>query len=304
MPKKKIAAVFFLGCLLLGCLLVPYVWHKKEILKQSDAKPFFTEIPVAQYTHSNLPCFDIVLSGKTLTAILDLGYTRQVSLRSDLVPTILEKQFLKTVPVWGVRGERFQQNLYRARAVKIDNLNIAPILLEEDLPELHEQAQIVKTEEGFIEDGKLGWRLFKNMVLFLDFNEDKIEVADSLETFENHNNLADFVKVPLILDRELLEFDMTTPQGPVRCFLDTGCTSNHLHSSNPNNLLLDELYFKSVVQFPSVNIGNKKFGPITFHALPLQVPVRIQGVLGMEFLFSTEVFIDFKNQSIYFKSKS
>jgi hypothetical protein len=301
MTKKKITAIFFLVCFLLASLLVPYLWRQEVAVPRKAPPSFFTEIAVAQYTHSNLPCFDVVLSGKTFSTILDLGYTRYISLRSDLVSSISEKQYLKTVSSWGVRGERFEQNLYRVRAVEIDNLTIAPVVLEEDLPEFHEQAQIVKAEDEIMEDGKLGWRLFKNMTLFLDFNEDKILVADSLETFEKHKNLADFVKVPLILERELLEFDIVLPRGPVRCFLDTGFTCNYLHSSNPDKLPLDELHMKSGVQFPYVQIGNKKFGPTTFHAIPLQVPVRVQGVLGMEFLFSTEVFIDFRNKFIYFR---
>jgi hypothetical protein len=306
MPKKKIYAVFFLGLLVLACLLVPYLYVHKLSVPASAAKPsFFATVPITSFTPTEIPCVTIEVGGKRFLTLLDLGYSRFVSLQSEMVHKIPDKNFLKTRSIWGVRGERQEQKQYLVPSLQMGDLTIAPVVVEEESALLHEQAQIVKGDTGFTLDGKIGWRLFKNMALFLDLDEDQIMVCDSIETFKKYGpSLKDFVKVPLLLEQELIEFDLTTPKGPLRCFLDSGCTSNHLQCQNPHNRPLSELYFENRVEFPYFQIGSKKFQSITFHAIPLPLPVRVQGVLGMDFLFNTQVFIDFKNRYIYFKERS
>jgi hypothetical protein len=48
------------------------------------------------------------------------------------------------------------------------------------------------------------------------------------------------------------------------------------------------------------NIAKKEFGLITFYPIPIQFPIQVDALLGMEFFNKNLVFLDFKNNMAYF----
>ncbi len=305
MPKKKIIKIFFLGITIFSCLLVPYLYKGQVGLVKNETSGFFVVIPIAKFTQSDLPCLNVEIEDKEFLALLDLGYTRYVSAAVDISNKISEKTFLRTSTNWGFRGTPWFHKIYQIPLMHLGGLTFSPIPLDEENDGQRQEGVIVKSQDApaVLTQGKLGWKLFKDMALYLDLDHDTMTACDSLETFQKQgHSLAHFVKVPLILERELIEFEIGTPKGPLRCFLDTGCTSNHLQMHNKENIPLEELYFdeQRIVRFPRFRIGNQQFGPLTFHPIPINIPIRTQAVLGMDFLFDHKVFIDFKNRYIYF----
>jgi len=71
------------------------------------------------------------------------------------------------------------------------------------------------------EPGRLGWQLFYNANLLIDVNHSTIAFSDSIETLEKYGySSSDFVQTPLFLERGVVEFDVDTSNGLVRCMLD------------------------------------------------------------------------------------
>ena len=181
-----------------------------------------------------------------------------------------------------------------------------------------------KKQESSDRDARVGWRLFSVFNVFLDCENNKIAFCDSLDTLRKHGYPVDsFVETPILLDRNLIEFEVKTNKGKLRCVLDTGCTLNMLNKDlengsnehmifnpdnidqhailNPDNSDLSVFDFKNTYEIPVFKIGKKDFGKTTF--TKIKMPLEIDAFVGMEFLRSKLVFIDFPNRKIYFYEK-
>jgi hypothetical protein len=132
-----------------------------------------------------------------------------------------------------------------------------------------------------------------------------------------------FIETPLLLDRNSIEFEAMTETGPIRCILDTGSTGNMLNKDmqggfnnhmifNPdtidqherlNPLNSDQMQFdiEDICDMPLLKIGGKDFGTVKFRKM--KSPFEIDAIIGMDFLDSKLVFIDFPNRKIYFYKK-
>jgi hypothetical protein len=88
----------------------------------------------------------------------------------------------------------------------------------------------------------------------------------------------------------------------VRCVLDTGSTWNVLNEGN-EEISEQALWLPdNIVQYPFFQIEGSDFGPIAFHRMSIRIPIRIEAILGMEFIKNHRIFLDFANKSIYFSS--
>jgi len=93
-----------------------------------------------------------------------------------------------------------------------------------------------------------------------------------------------------------------TSQGPLLCMIDTGCTKNLIFTSNPDGKSIQELFRdkENFTTFTTFQIGEKEFGATTFRPFPIAFPIKVEAILGMEFLVDHQVLIDFKNAEVYF----
>ena len=156
------------------------------------------------------------------------------------------------------------------------------------------------------EPGRIGWEIFRIFNLFLDLGNSKIAFCDSLSRLGKQGySVEKFVQTPLILERGLVEFQAQTPDGPLRCMLDTGATWNILNIDIEEGRAIEEVVCdpKNISEIHEFRIGERDFGAIQFQSLPIDLPIRIDAILGMDFLQNHAVFIDFANGQIYFSQK-
>ncbi len=309
MPKIKISflTIFILGILVLFYYCIPQFFKQNVSTTQKPSKTenpsLFESISVTEFNPADLPCINIEIEGKKFLAILDLGFCGYISLFSSSLSKIEEKSFVKTISKWGFRGKENISNVYKIPKMSIQNVGFYnPTLEEENESQRKDSILISSNDKPRKEVGKLGWFLFEKSSLFLDLGHSKIAICDSPETFTNQGySLNHFTKIPFWDSRNLIEFKITTPNGPICCFLDTGCTSNLLNTDNLNNESMEDLYLneKNYVNFSTFKIGGKDFGPITFRPIPIKLPIKVDAILGIEFLFEHQVLIDFKNHQIY-----
>ena len=87
--------------------------------------------------------------------------------------------------------------------------------------------------------------------------------------------------------------------GQLECWRDTGSTWN-MYNQNDKALREKKPLFdpKDTFDTEIFQIGKKNFGPITFNRI--YSPVPLQAIIGMEFFRDTLVYIDFKEQMLYF----
>ncbi len=294
--------------LLVGILGVSYLWMTQKSQRQIAIEQidhiknrqgaYFLPIKISKFTAANQPCLSAEIDQKTISVMLDLGFRGQFGFSSDVLKTIENKTYLQSTTMYGICGAAYKENLF-----KIPKISVGSVVFSE--PEVHEYSETFHIDATLIEGneqpsspepGKVGWELFGNINLFLDLKHSKLSFCDSLSTLVRQGYQEEaFVKVPLLLDRGLVEIEVQTELGLFRCMLDTGSTWNVL---NTENRAYEQTYVTARRELFLINSTN--FGPLDFHLVPIKMPIAIEGILGMEFFQEHCVFLDFSEHSVYF----
>jgi hypothetical protein len=275
--------------------------------RASSPSLFYGKIEI-QKMPANIPGLEVEIENKKIPVIFDLGFSGYAMFDNFIVHEITDKNFLRQSWKYGLRGIKRYHDVYQIPKMRMGSLTYTNIEVNDRDPAFNEESVIVLDQEKYISGvcptrGKLGWMLFNNLLLFLDMKKSKIVICGSPEKFEKEeHSLKSYTKTPLFIDRDLVEIETETPQGIVKCLLDTGCTYNIFNTKNGSDEPLGQMINDKTrfTIFDSFKIGDREFGPMSFHPAPVKLPIEIQAILGMEFFDQHRVLIDFKNRQVYF----
>jgi hypothetical protein len=267
--------------------------------------PYFFPISVIKFNAANIPCLLLTIGDQTISTKLDLGFEGNVSCLREVLAKIEDKKYLRTRKMYKFRGVCREEKIFVMPPFSLGKIVFSNMECQEDDVEFRTIGSLLKEGEevSLSEPAIIGWHLFRTVNLLLDLGNSKIAFCDSLATLQNEG-YADrrFVKSELLIKRGFIECNVTLPEGPLRCVLDTGCTWNILHKELEDNQLVEQMAWgpNNVRHVPSLKIGEIDFGAVDFHYLPVNLPIDVQAFLGMEFLSKHIVFIDFAENCIYF----
>jgi hypothetical protein len=276
--------------------------------QKSDPHPakqstYCEKVPIFAFSPSQIPLIQLKIEEQEVPVKLDLGFQGSLSLPQSILQTLQQKKFISSSTHFGLKGKAYTTDIYSSPSFSLGKITFSGGHLREETPDFF-QDSILTWDNGDPPEiqGRIGWQLFRAVNLLVDFQSPQIVVCDSLATLQVHQLLSNHsVRVTLNIDRGILEIDLVTAHGKLRCMLDTGCTWNILHTPNPENLSFPEL-----LQDPSHEIvmdelflADKKLNPQKFYRLPLQFPIPVEAILGVEFFKTHKVFIDFSNQQAY-----
>jgi len=310
--KKKWC--FFLTCLLvisvvLYCgfirLTQKNTSRTTEHIKNSFGT-YYVPVSIIKLTETGLPCLSVEVEDKLFSMELDLGFRGDIAIESPFIHQIPTKSFICIKSMYGFRGIESQNTLYQMPKIGIGAMTFIQPILQEYSEKSRNDAVIVQEGSSLSprEIGRIGWELFHNVNLLLDIKNSKIAFCDSLETLKKQGNIVeDFIKTPLLIDRGLVEFMAESSTGSLRCMLDTGSTWNILNTEIEAGKSIEQVAWESenILEYPSFHIGNTDFGQIAFHRIPINIPIPIDAILGMEFFEDHLVFIDFAEKHVYFQ---
>jgi hypothetical protein len=206
--------------------------------------------------------------------------------------------------------------------IEIQGMSFFPVhVKEKSLESMHDGVLVGTFNPAENHYGTIGWELFSNFNLLIDCKHFNLALCDSLETLKQKGYPVDsFTEAKLLLNFGIA-FEALIEGSPLCCILDTGATINVLNKDlkngcndhrilttsdddlsllNPENKDLLIYDHKDIQELTSFKIEGKEFGPLTFRRI--KSPCRFDAILGMEFLDSTLVFIDYENEKIYFFS--
>jgi hypothetical protein len=295
--------------------------EEKIIVPLSTEEEYFIPLKIHGYDSANVPYLDVVIGDMTIPSIIDLGFTGTFSLPSHFIKDIAEKEWIKQIQVYGVRGRAHERDVYEVKNMRIQGLTLAPVWIEEKgLEDINEGIikGTVDPQKDYI--GTIGRELFENSNLLIDCRYSMLALCDSLETLKQRGYPIEFfTETPMITNSNFIAFEALTEEGPVSCILDTGCTFNLLNKDlenefndhriltafstdnlsllNPENKDLLIYDPKDRQELSSFKIGRKDFGPLTFHRM--KSPFNIDVILGMEFFNLNLIFVDFENKKVY-----
>lgn len=294
-------------------LFVFCAFHFVRGKKQNDVfeekishSAFFAPTPIVKFSATHSPCIQVRIEDRDCFFDIDLGFQGDLSISNSVIDQISEKKLVGTRSIFGFNGEECINNIYSIPEIKIGSLTIFKPIIHEANDEFYNKAVIVKNGEQCSpgEPGTLGWELFYNFNLLLDCRNSMIAFCDSVETLKEQGlPIETYAKIPLSLERGVIEFSAETEKGPLRCILDTGCTFNILNRDIEENDA--ELLFNPKYQIPYLSLkeGHFDFGPVIFRPLSVKSPAQVEALLGMEFIKQHTIFIDFKNKTIYISPK-
>lgn len=283
--------------------------HKQEVTKLEELpthqKPYYIKAPIAKWSSIQSPCIDVAIENKTFSMELDLGFRGNLTFTKPYVDTISSKTFLKEKLMYGIRGKEYVTKLYQIPTLQIGKMTFLKPVLQEEKEDFIRDATFVPDgqKRSPRDPGRLGWQLFCKVNLLVDSKNSLIAFCDSIETLGKQGyEVKQFIDVPLFLERGLIEFDAKTPEGNLRCALDTGATWNMLNCEGKEEKTIDDMIWdpSNVIEYSSISINGKDFGPISFHKLPIKIPIRIEAILGADFFKNHIVFLDFNKKRIYF----
>jgi hypothetical protein len=271
--------------------------------RPSPSGKYFSVVSIPQWTSGQVPtpCLSVEIGDKVIISELDLGFRGQLALSGEVLDQIEKKTYLKSKKMYGNGGKEYENKIFEIPEFWVGDLYVHRGWVQEESADFNANGTIVKDKKNpsQYESGRIGWEIFQCTNLLLDLGNKLIAYSDSLATLKKEGYAVEsFTKTPLITERGLLEFDVTTSSGKLRCVLDTGCTLNVLNASQ----VADVPFFSSenAVTFPQFKISEREYGPIAFYRHLVEIPIHIEALLGMQFLKDHLVFIDFANQFIYF----
>ena len=268
----------------------------------SPATPYFVPIPFTKFSSIQAPCLDLQLEGQTYCVELDLGFQGDVTLDRELLDQVPEKTFLRSAIIHGIQGKQYRTDLFQLPEITIGSTTFTEPVIQTNSHEFTNDS--VFTEHGkpsLQEVGRIGWQLFQSANILIDVAQGGIALCDSLETLKTMGYaIENFAKAKLLTDRGLLEFEANTIEGILRCALDTGASLNVLNKETTESIQTAIWEASNKISVSPFLIENQDFGPISFHQIPIQIPIPIQAILGMDFFRTHVIFIDFSKNLAYF----
>ncbi|MGD0665104.1 MAG: hypothetical protein ABSA17_05175, partial [Rhabdochlamydiaceae bacterium] len=268
--------------------------HADKLAKDA----YYVPLKVEVFTEGKVPCFNVEIENNKLLFRLDLGSDGYISILDEFLLKIKDKTFFNTKSTCGLKGNIYTNDVYDIPKMKLGPITFSPMRLSKEDAQFNEETLFnFKRDPSLpVIAGTIGWRIFNQTALLLDLGCSTIALCNSIETFKNQGySVEKFTKVPMLDDRELIEFEIMTSKGPLRCVLDTGCTINFLNSNKVKGKTFSKIVRKekNYKKISSVKINDREFGPIEFCKIPIKLPFHVDAILGMDFLTNHVVFIDF-----------
>ncbi len=308
--KKKwvVSALGVFGIFSLICFGTFKYLHETPFSSKAFAKKdksYFNPIFITKWTAGQCPCLPIQIGEKVIFSHLDLGFRGHFSIDSSMLDQIEEKTLLGSQIMYGFQGRQYKKNVFSIPEVQISGRSFYSNEVQEEAKDFFVNGTLVQDggEPSPAEPGRIGWKIFQNTNLLLDLGNKKIAFCDSLSTLKKQGySVEAFAKTPLVIERGLIEVDAKTADGYLRCVLDTGCSCNVLNTKNEECKSMDELVWNSdnYYETPLFQINEMEFGLTSFRRIPIQIPIHIEAILGMDFFSENIVFLDFSNNLAYF----
>ena len=171
--------LYFLVLIGLALSTFWYFQIKKSVKK-------FARIYLSDIGVGNIPCFQVEVDKKTFEFGLDLGLDADLSGSEELIHQIKDKSLEKTVCMVGFRGRQHQESVYRIPYIKLEDVTFRHLLINEQHSAWEEEATLdpIEKDHRLNPLGLIGWRLFRSMVVFLNFKESYVALAGNIYIFK------------------------------------------------------------------------------------------------------------------------
>lgn len=255
---------------------------------------------------ARIPCLQAEIEGISFLAKLDMGYDGVLSLPKHLLDQLMHKCDAGTILCGSIKGNKYEIPVFTIPKLYIEDLALVNLPAEESHLEFEHDTNL-GPNTGFEPSdvtARIGWRAFLGAIVLIDLHKSIAICCDSLETLKEEGYpLEQFASTNFLPRKELMEFEADIGNQRVKCILDTGCTLNliHAHSTAPSDVG-EELEFANIdfthpLPPTALSVGGHHLGSCVFHET--QLPFGIEAIVGVDFLKTQIVCIDFINHKLH-----
>ncbi len=168
----------------------------------------FVKLPVSFFPFIDQPKISVEIENKKYSLLIDLGSSHPIDLHKGTLQGIKNKKPLEITPYVGIRGKRYSTQAFQLPEVKLSNLVIDGLIgFEENLDFIKDArtSQICGLWNRFKDrlelltvDGRIGWTIFNEGTVFLDFPHSTLVVAKNMDALihEAGYSLGHFARLP------------------------------------------------------------------------------------------------------------
>lgn len=280
------------------------VWSGGLFSSSYDSAIYHTPMPIG-FSDANIPFTEVEIEGRIYFFEIDSGCDFPLSMRSDLLERIEQKESIGTGKWRDVKG-----NWYETPAYLIQQLNLGDLEFSDVLVQQEDDDFLINTTFGEWDDeddeeeskqGTIGLPLLEEKNILFDFSNYIFLVSNDFEQLEEDGyDLGSMIQVPFEA-QEGIVFSVETDLGTQKLMIDTGCTLNLVRASLAQGEDLEEgdlgLPLFTTSQFI---LGGQDFGSMGLHLFDIASEFdEIDGLLGMDFLDQHVLYFDFENGVAY-----
>ena len=273
--------------------------------------PFFSPsyhacIPI-KFKATKTPFAEIEIEGEKYPVLIDLGSHSELFLEKNVLENI--QKVSKGISFFrDMRGKQYQTTKFLIPKIKLDSFAFKNVEVRETNSDFETATVIYQknANNSKIETvGILGRGLLKRTKILLDFPHSQIFLSNREGLLKKLGyNVKNWVKIPFQLDDlKGISFEVETDFGRKKFGLDTGLTVTLLRDSDiKNQENLGERYGMKVLSTSKFVIGGYDFGKKNLYLFDLTSELDIiDGEIGMDFLSSCPIYLDFQAKIAYIK---
>lgn len=307
--KRLISLIIIFIFLIISIFAFLQYFYKNTAANYSHLKnknSYFVPVPIVHWTPELFPapCISIQIENQTITTLLDLGFKGFFSFSVQLLNKIENKKHVGALKRYDFRGIEYNKEVFEIPSIQMGRIRFSQIPVQKESEDFHKNSLMSQSIATPPEDGLMGWEICQLAGnLLLDLQNGTIAFCDSLETLKVQGYAVEsFTKTPLLSNRGLIELMATVDSATLRCVLDTGSTCNCLHTALQEGQSIDDIINNpaNILEMKQFQIENKELGPLVFRGIPIELPIHVDALLGMDFFLNHLVFISFTDQAIYF----
>ncbi|MBY0530132.1 MAG: hypothetical protein K2P51_08105 [Rhabdochlamydiaceae bacterium] len=267
--------------------------------------PHYSSIPVI-FNSAKIPLIRTTIQGEEHFLEMDLGSKFQISLHPDILAK-LTKEPEGVLTGKDMNGNSYSSNAFLLKRVLVGSRQFNDVVVKEISKEFISNTTIfvnkARSENKKIcVSGSIGRPLLTKTNLLLDFPNSKIHFCDDPNLLKKTGfNIENWSEADFEIGRTGVVIKVETDLGQIRLSLDTGTTLTMLRESSysidpPTGQAYGLPYFTS----SKFHIGTKDFGNVSIYFYKITPEVQeTDGILGMDFLQSHPVYLDYRSQKIY-----
>jgi len=299
----RVFAVFLFGLWVsLSCVFLYSAYTRKEKRLKNERKAYYFSMSVPRFSKGDVPYIPVQIGNQMVLAQLDLGFEGAFAFSRSILEKVQDKKFLYLKPYCKIHGTEVQTEVYEISKAKIGSANFTRLKAceaSEDFFDTRLVRSAIQDQENR-DEGVVGWHPFSLSNIFLDLGNSLVGFAGSLEALQqNGYGERQFIKTPLLTDRGLIEIEVEGSDGPLRCVVDTGCSYSMKNTESENGNPVEKLTLENFSKNTFLMIGGEKFGEVLFLHFPMRLPIKIDAILGMEFLKKHVLLLDFSEGYAY-----